>query len=291
MIRGVTYNRFSSDNQRTESIDAQIRFNHDYAKKQGIEIIKDYKDEAVSGKTDDRPQFQQMLSDAKAGLFNVVICHKVDRFARNRIESAINKYNLRKCNVKVLFSGQSIDDTPEGQLMEGILESMAEYYSLNLAKETMKGLKENAYKCKFNGGIVPFGYSVDPITKTYIVNEKEASYVKLIFKMYIDGSTYPNIINKLNEYGVKTRLNKEFTYASLHDMLINEKYIGIYSFNKRKPRTLDGKRNNRSLKDETEVIRIPNGVPQIIDTDVFLEVQKQLDFKKRATRKATEAYL
>lgn len=290
-LRGVTYSRFSSDNQRSESIDAQLRFSYSYANKQGITIIKDYVDEAVSGKTDDRPAFQQMLKDAKDGLFDVVICHKVDRFARNRIESAINKYNLRKNNVKVVFSGQGIDDTPEGQLMEGILESMAEYYSLNLAKETMKGLRENALKCRFNGGSPPYGFDVEETTKAYIINEKEAQAIRLIFKLYADGLTYPKIIYRLSELGHKTRSGKDFTYATLHDVLCNDKYVGIYTFNKRTSRSIDGKRNNRAKKPDDEIIRIPGGVPQIVNTDLFLEVQSMMDVKKRAARKAKEAYL
>lgn len=290
MLKGVTYNRFSSTMQREESIDAQIRFSHDYAKKNNIEIVKDYMDEAISGKTDDRPAFQQMLKDAKLGLFDVVICHKVDRFARNRIESAINKYNLRKCNVKVAFSGQAIDDSPEGQLMEGILESFAEYYSLNLAKETMKGLRENAYKCKFNGGYVPFGYSIDSSTKNYIINENEAPYVQMIFKMFLDGIKYKDIIKTLTKLGIKTRLGGDFTEPTLHDLLSNEKYVGIYTFNKRNSRNIDGKRNNRSRKSEDEVISIPGGIPQIVDTEIFIQVQEKLCLKKRTT-KAKEVYL
>lgn len=291
MIRGVTYSRFSSENQRTESIDAQIRFNHQYALKNGIDIVKDYVDEAISGKTDDRPGFQQMLQDAKHGLFDIVICHKVDRFARNRIESAINKYNLRKNNVKVVFSGQSIDDSPEGQLMEGILESFAEYYSLNLAKETMKGLRENALKCRFNGGYVPLGYKVDPITKQYLINDTEAPYVQLIFKMYSDGISYPKIISRLKELGIKSRNGSDFTHASMHDILRNEKYIGVYIFNRRQSRSIDGKRNNNSRKSDDEIIRIPGGVPRIISDDLFLEVQSKMNVKMRATRKSKEVYM
>lgn len=290
MLRGVTYNRFSSTMQREESIEAQLRFNREYAKKNNIDIIKDYVDEAVSGKTDDRPAFQQMLQDAKSGFFDIIICHKVDRFARNRIESAINKYNLRKNNVKVVFSGQAIDDSPEGQLMEGILESFAEYYSLNLAKETMKGLTENALKCKFNGGYVPFGYNVDTQTKTYIINEDEAQFVQLIFLRYSQGAKYKDIIYELSQLNATTRFGRNFSEPSLHDLLRNEKYIGVYTFNKRGSRNIDGKRNNRSRKPKEEVIRIPGGIPQIIDTDLFIAVQEKMNLKKRTTR-AKEIYL
>ncbi|URZ07567.1 recombinase family protein [Clostridium felsineum] len=290
MLKGVTYNRFSSNMQREESIDAQIRFNHDYAKRNNIEVMKDYIDEAISGKTDDRPGFQKMLEDAKLGMFDVVICHKVDRFARNRIESAINKYNLRKCNIKVLFSGQAIDDSPEGQLMEGILESFAEYYSLNLAKETMKGLRENAYKCKFNGGYVPFGFSIDPETKKYLINTNEAPYVQMIFKMFVNGTKYKDIIKTLDDLGITTRFGRKFTEPTLHDLLCNEKYAGIYTFNKRTSRSIDGKRNGRLKKSDEEIISIPGGIPQIIDTDTFIQAQEKLCLKKRTTR-AKEIYL
>lgn len=290
MLRGATYNRFSSDNQRTESIDAQLRFNYEYAKKNSIEIVKDYIDEAKSGKTDDREAFQQMLADAKSGLFDVVICHKVDRFARNRIDSAINKYNLQKQEVKVVFSGQNIDESPEGQLMEGILESFAEYYSLNLAKETMKGLMENAHKCRFNGGYVPFGYSIEPLTKKYIINEKEARYVKLIFDRFLDGAKFDDIIEELNLQGVVTRFGRQFSQTSLHELLKNEKYAGIYVFNQRTSRNIDGMRNNRSRKESDKVIRIPGGIPQIIETEVFLMTQEKMNLRKRTTR-AKELYL
>jgi site-specific DNA recombinase len=290
MLRGVTYNRYSSENQRSESIDAQKRYNHDYARRNGIEIVKDYVDEAKTGKSDDRENFQQMLSDAKQGLFDVVICHKVDRFARNRIESAINKYNLRKCHVKVVFSGQSIDDSPEGQLMEGILESFAEYYSSNLAKETMKGLRENALKCKFNGGSILYGYSVEPVSKNYLINENEAHYVRYLFKRYAEGAKYDAILNEIKALGMRSRDGRIFTKASLHDMLKNEKYAGIYTFNKRTPRGIDGKRNGNALKGEDEIIRVPGGMPAIIDMDLFIQVQEKMNLKKRTTR-AKEIYL
>lgn len=289
LIPAVTYDRYSSDNQKAESITAQLRYNHEYAKKHGYEIIKDYIDEAQTGKSDNRDQFQQMLTDAKSGLFQVVICHKVDRFARNRTESAIHKYNLKKQNVKVVFSGQAIDDSPEGQLMEGILESMAEYYSLNLAKETMKGLRENAFQCKFNGGYVAFGYSIEPVTKTYVINEQEAFYVKYIFEAYLKEKKYREIIEDLNKWGVKSRFGREFTESSLHDLLQNEKYMGVYTFNKRTPRAMDGKRTG-AFKEDDEIIRVPGGVPAIIDEEAFIMVQEKLK-KKRRTTKAKEPYL
>src|SRR5699024_9736064 len=149
MIRAASYARFSSDNQREESVEAQLADNKKYAIKNNIVIVKEYIDRALTGRTDNREDFQQIITDAKKDKFDVVIVHKVDRFARNRYDSAIHKHTLKKHGVKVMYSAQAIDDSPEGVLMEGMLESFAEYYSLNLAQEVMKGMKQNAKKAKF----------------------------------------------------------------------------------------------------------------------------------------------
>jgi site-specific DNA recombinase len=162
MLKAAAYARFSSDRQREESVEAQLRDNKKYALKNNLSVVKEYVDRAETGRTtENREEFQRMIQDSKDGKFDVIIVHKVDKFARNRYESAIYKHNLKKHGVKVAYSAQAIDDSPEGVLMEGMLESFAEYYSLNLGVEVMKGLKENALKAQFNGGAPPLGYDVD----------------------------------------------------------------------------------------------------------------------------------
>jgi site-specific DNA recombinase len=152
MISGAIYARYSSDNQREESIDAQVFEIKEYACTNGISTVKIYTDEARSATTDNRPGFLQMIDDAKKGLFDVLLIHKLDRFARNRYDSAFYKRELKKAKVKLISVTERLDDSPESVILESILEGMAEYYSKNLAREAMKGLKENARSCKHNGG-------------------------------------------------------------------------------------------------------------------------------------------
>lgn len=160
-MRAAIYARYSSDNQREESIDAQIRAIKAYAEREGHSIVKIYTDEAKSATTDNRPQFQQMIADSSSGFFDCVIVHKLDRFARDRYDSAIYKRKLKINGVSVLSVLENLDGSPESIMLESVLEGMAEYYSKNLAREVMKGMSETAYQCRHTGGTPPLGYDVD----------------------------------------------------------------------------------------------------------------------------------
>jgi len=156
-LRAACYARFSSELQRNESIDAQIRAIEKYTKDNNLILVNKYIDMAKSGKNDDRPDFLQMISDSKEKMFDVIIVHKLDRFARNRYDSVRYRHELKRCNVKLLSVLENYDsDTPEGVLMKSLYEGMNEYYIKNLSREIMKGLKENAYQAKFTGGVPPF---------------------------------------------------------------------------------------------------------------------------------------
>lgn len=282
--RGAIYARYSSDNQREESIAAQIYEITEYAKKNNITIVKTYTDEARSATTDDRPSFLRMIDDAKKGLFDVVLVHKLDRFARNRYDSAIYKRELRKAGVKLISITEKIDDSPEAIILESVLEGIAEYYSKNLAREAMKGLKENARHCKHNGGRPPLGLDVDPETKQYIPskNQKEIEAVRLIFERYDQGWGYNKIIEELKLKGYKTKLGRDFSKNSLYEILRNEKYIGTYIYNRSASKSESGKRNNHKSKPEEEIIRIENAFPAIIDKDLFWRVQAKMDKRKHS---------
>ena len=160
-MTGIIYARYSSDNQREESIDGQIRECKEFAEKNDIRIIDTYIDRALSAKTDNRPSFQQMIKDSSKGLFDVIIVWKLDRFARNRYDSAHYKNILKKNGVKVISATEAISSGAEGILLESMLEGDAEYYSAELAEKNNRGLTENALKCKYNGGSVAFGYVID----------------------------------------------------------------------------------------------------------------------------------
>ena len=160
-MTGIIYARYSSDNQREESIDGQIRECKEFAEKNDIRIIDTYIDRALSAKTDNRPSFQQMIKDSSKGLFDVIIVWKLDRFARNRYDSARYKAQLRKNGVKVISANENISEGSEGIILESVLEGMAEYYSADLSEKVIRGLTENAMKCKFNGGPITFGFNFE----------------------------------------------------------------------------------------------------------------------------------
>jgi len=123
----VGYYRYSSDNQREESIEAQMRAVKDYAERNGYIIVEEYIDRKTTGTTDHRPEFQRMISDsAKAG-FSVVLVHKLDRFARNRNDSIVNKVTLKRHGVSVISVTEPLDGSPESIILESVLEAMAEY--------------------------------------------------------------------------------------------------------------------------------------------------------------------
>lgn len=291
--KAAIYARFSSDNQRDESIDAQIRAIEEYANRNHYDIVKVYTDRAKSAISDKRPEFQKMIQDSSCELFEVVIVHKLDRFSRDKYDSATYKRKLKQNGVKLVSVTENLDDSPESVILESLLEGMAEYYSKNLAREVMKGMKENAYQCKHTGGLPPLGYDVDPSTKQYVINETEAAVVKMIFSMYLDGYGYNKIIDALNAKCYKTKLGKPFGKNSIHDILRNEKYCGVYVFNKTASKNAFGKRNGHAVKDDEDVIRIDGGMPAIISTEDFQKVMEKMKANKRApgAYKAKESYL
>ncbi|WP_413778096.1 recombinase family protein [Caproicibacterium sp. XB1] len=293
MKNAVIYSRFSSDMQREESIDAQIRACKYYAQNFGYNIVGMYVDKAKSGRSiRKRDQFQKMILDSGSGLFSAVLVHKLDRFGRNGVETLENKRLLEQNGVELVSVVERLDQTPQGKLMLYIIVGMNEFYSANLAQETMKGLKENAYKCLYTGGIPPLGYDVNP-DKTFRINETEAEAVRLIFRMYADGCGYTEILSALNNRGCKTKRGKSFGANSLHDLLTNEKYAGVYVFNKSSSRDARGRMNRHKYKTADQIIRVPDGIPAIVTPELWKDVQirMQENRHKAAKYKAKIEYL
>ncbi|HEX9061375.1 MAG TPA: recombinase family protein, partial [Clostridia bacterium] len=283
MIKAVAYCRYSSDNQREESIDAQLRAITEYAKNKDYIIINTYIDEARSATTDNRPQFLSLIDDSSNKEFSLVIVHKLDRFARNRYDSAFYKKKLKDNGVRLVSVLENLDDSPESIILESMLEGMAEYYSKNLSREVMKGMKENALQGKHNGGVPPLGLNV--VNGQYEINEPEANLIKEIFSLFLAGNGYANIANILNEHGGRTKTGRPFTKSSVHDILRNEKYIGRYVFNRR----LSKKENHKNKSDDL-IIRVDNSIPAIVDIDTFNEVQEKIALGKRGPRMDTERF-
>ena len=292
-IKAVAYVRYSSDNQRDESIDAQIRAINDYAKHNNFSVVKIYADKAKSATTDKRPEFQQMIHDSSLNIFDVVIVHKLDRFSRDKYDSTTYKRRLKKNGIRLLSVTENLDGSPESIILESLLEGMAEYYSKNLAREVMKGMKENAYQCKHTGGIPPLGFNIDPVTKKYVINESEAKVVRKIFSLYLDGYGYKKMIPFLNQKGYKTKRGNLFGKNSIHELLKNEKYAGTYVFNRTASKDAFGVRNGHQDKDDDSIIRIEDGVPAIISMEDFQKAQARMASNKRQPGfyKAKEIYL
>ncbi len=154
-MNAVIYARYSSDRQREESIEGQLRECTEYANKNNLTLIGSYVDRALSARTDDRPDFQRMIADSAKGLFEVVLVWKLDRFSRDRYDSAHYKHILKKNGVRLISAKENISDGPEGIILESMLEGYAEYYSAELSQKIRRGQQDNARKCMNNGGNIP----------------------------------------------------------------------------------------------------------------------------------------
>lgn len=291
MKRAAIYARYSSDLQRSESIDAQVRACKYYAQRFELDVVAVYADAAKSGRTTaKRDQFAVMMSAAAAGQFDVLLVHKLNRFSRSGTDTLNNKARLEGYGVELVSVTERLDNTPEGRLMLYVITGMNEFYSANLAAEIMKGLKENAYKSKHTGGLPPLGYNVDPETKKLVVNEEEAEAVKKIFSMYLAGCGYGEITSTLNARGWKTKRGDPFGRNSIYDILHNEKYIGVYTFDKTESKGPTGKSNRRKIK--KDYIRIEGGCPQIISNSDFEAVQRKMKANQHIPKGiAVENYL
>ena len=147
-MNAVIYARYSCDRQTEQSIEGQLRECKAFAASEGINIIGEYIDRAISGTTANRPEFQRMIADSKYKTFQAVIVYKLDRFARNRYDSAMYKSKLKANGVRVLSAKEHITDSPEGIILEGLLEAMNEYYSAELSQKIKRGMRENAIKAR-----------------------------------------------------------------------------------------------------------------------------------------------
>lgn len=273
MLLAYGYCRYSSNLQDEKSIEQQKRELKDFADRNDIKIINYYCDEAKSGRKDDRDSFQNMISDcARLKEVQAVLVWKTDRFARNTQDSIFYRNKLKKAGIKLISITQlgANDDSPEGQLMATLLAGMDEYYSQNLASNVRRAQKNKAHKIEFNGGSAPLGFDI--VDKHYVINEREANIVKLIFSMYTKGYGLLDIAAKLNEEGYTTKKGNKFGKNSIYEILSNEKYIGTYVFNK-------GFRHNRHIKRDDTII-YEDVLPQIIDKEVFnmvKEIRKEND--------------
>ncbi|MBQ9355283.1 MAG: recombinase family protein [Clostridia bacterium] len=273
----VAYARYSSDKQQESSITVQIGAIRKFCASHKIHLLNEYIDEAQTGTNANRKEFQQMIVDAKQRQFQFVIVHRMDRWARNVDDARYYKKYLAKYGIKIISAIEEFDETPEGEFFELMSMGMAELYSKKLAREAAAGKIANAREGKVHGGTPLLGYKVK--NKRYVIEEKETEAVKIIFDMAAKGIGYEKIRDYLNANGYRHSDGRLFT-ACLHDILTNRKYIGEYVYNRSVSKDIDGKRNNHKNKPESEIIRLKDGIPRIIDDRTFYKVQEII--KQRA---------
>lgn len=247
----VIYARYSSERQTEQSIEGQLRECQQYADDNGLHVVGTYIDRAKTGTNDNRADFQKMLRDSAAHTFDYVIVWKIDRFGRNREDIAINKAILRRNGVTLLSAKERIPEGPEGIILESLLEGLAEYYSAELNGKVIRGMRESAYKCQYNGSAIPLGYKVNS-DKKFVLDPDTVPVVKYIYDRYESGHSAADIMRELNEKGLKTSQGNKFSIQAVQRILTNRFYIGEYRW--------------------SDVI-VPGGVPRIIDDAQFNKVQ------------------
>lgn len=275
----VFYGRFSSKKQNETSTEAQLIECRAFAERNGYNIIGEYIDEGISGRSDDRPQFQQMIADSANKTFDFVLVYSLDRFSRKKVDSVMYKTILQRNGVRVISAKENItDDATRSTHRKHLWTEFGEYYSRELGVKISRNGRLNAEKGQFNGGKPPLGYKLEVQDfgnykkKILVVDENTAPIVKKVFEMRANDVPVKEIIDFLNKNGYKNSRNREFNKNSLQHLFNNKKYIGTNTYGKEE---------------------FPNAVPAIIDIDTFNKVQTVKEKYKHAPgiRKASEPYL
>ena len=261
----IAYYRYSSDAQRDASIDQQREAAQQYAAAHGLHIVREYEDHAISGTRDDREQYNLMLYEVEILRPAALIIWKTDRLSRDKIDIALAKKRLRECGVKIHYVAEAIpaDDDATQILMESIYEGMAAAFIESHRQNVTRGLNYNAERGLYNG-IRMLGYRGEP-DKPYEIDPDTAPIVQRIYQVYADGTPMMQICRDLDAQGIKSIHGNAMTVNSLRRILTNRAYIGEYSYSGHV---------------------IPDGMPRIIDDDLFDRVQDRLEANKRGGKGA-----
>lgn len=267
MQTAIIYARYSSDRQTEQSIEGQLRVCQEYAERNNITIVDTYIDRAMTGTNDNRPAFKKMLQDSNKKAWDIVLVYKLDRFSRDKYEMAIHRRTLRNNGVKIVSAMENIPDTPEGVILEALLEGISHYYSLELSQKVRRGMKENRRKGYYCGGPIPFGYKKDG--KLLVINENEANIVRYIFNEFANGRLVVDLTKELNDKGI-TNKGVRFARNTLYKILKNTIYSGTYILGNEK---------------------FDNMYPRIINQELFDTVQAKIEKNKYGKHKPDVCYL
>jgi DNA invertase Pin-like site-specific DNA recombinase len=267
MKKAVIYARYSCDNQTEQPIEGQLRVCRDYAERNNILIIDTYVDRAMTGTNDLRPDFQRMMKDSSKKQWNYVLVYKLDRFSRDKHETTIHKHTLKMNGVKVLSAMENIPDSPEGIILESLLEGMNQYYSAELSQKVKRGMYETRRKGHYQGGWLPYAYRIEG--RNIVADEEQAEVVRYMFEQYSMGTYVSTIISNLTARGILNK-GKPFVPNTVYNILKNEKYSGVY-------------RRGEEV--------IDNMYPQIVPQQLFDAVRQKVTKNRFGKRSVKVVYL
>ena len=283
-MKVVIYARVSSDSQDVDlSISAQIRTSREYAIKHGYDIVREFVDGAESGRTASRPAFREMIALAKTrqSPFEAILVWKLNRFARSRVDSITYKTLLKSKGIKVISINEPLDDSPSGHLLEGVIESVDEFYSASLGEDIKRGMRENAQRGFFSGSRPPYGLhkvAVNDGARTRYKLEPDSDdsvAVKVVCRMFdmaLQNAGCKEIAKAMNREGIRTGNGQRWGKTTVHKVLTNEAYCGTLVW--------AGRPGHPAIRSGDPPVRIENAWPAIIDRATFVKVQEKMSSKR-----------
>ena len=273
--------RYSTDRQDEDSIDVQVRKCSLWCDEHGLPVLDVFADLAVSGMKDSRPEYDRMMAQLSRGGADTVVIYDQSRMFRKLtawfdFRETVERFGVRVVSVTQPMVGGDLRD-PTNFLTEGSMALFNQIWVLQTRQKVTEKMRFMAQQGRHTGGKPPLGYTV--VDGRYAVCAPEAEIVRSIFRWYASGKTYREIIRALNDAGHTTRAGNSFGANSLHDLLKNEKYIGVLTYGKVEKRP-DGSRNSHSTA--TSVIRVEDAIPAIIDKSTWETVQRKMQENKRS---------
>lgn len=286
-MNAAAYARYSTDHQQRNSIEYQLDAIRDYCREHSITITATYVDEKETGTNTDRPGFQAMMRAAERGEFSAVVIYDVSRGSRDVGDWFTMRKRLMMLGVQVISTTQTLGDLTSGNdfLVELLNVGLGHREVLETRQKSIAGVAVKAKEGKFLGGVPPLGYDV--VDGAYVVNPVEARTVRTIFELYGAGRSYNEILNAVA--GAVGKRGRPLGKNSLHSILTNERYIGTYSWNKRRVKLF---RKWAGGTPNPNAVRLEGMIPAIIDENTWERVQQRMsDNKRNARNKAKHTYL
>lgn len=273
--------RYSTDNQNPDSIEVQVEKCTGWCSEHNLPVLDVFADYAVSGMKDTRPQYDRMIRQLQQGGADTVVIYDQSRMFRKltawfSFREQLERMGARVVSVTQPMIGGDLQD-PTNFLTEGSMALFNQIWALQTRQKVIEKMRFMAKNGQHTGGVPALGYQV--VDGRLEICEEEARIVRRIFRDYAGGMSYRQIIEGLNADGLRTRAGNPFGTNSLHDLLKNEKYIGVlyYGATKKSP---TGKRTAHSGKAE-DAIRIDGGCPRIIDDETWKCVQDKMEKNKK----------